>query len=98
MVPKNWLSPLEKQHSPFRVLEANLGNIGILGDVCKDIASFYSRVMAVRTTLMMADEGAYDEAAAKDLADILRAEITLWTNANKLGRYIVQELRRPAPK
>lgn len=93
MVPKNWLSPFEKQNSPFRVLEANLNNIGILGDVCQDIATFYSRVMAVRTTLTMADEGAFDEATAKDVAYILENEIELWENANSLGRYVVNTLR-----
>ncbi len=96
MLPKSWLSPFDKSRSPFRVLEANLPNIGILGDICQDIAKFYSRVMAVRTTLIAVDEGAYDDAEAVDVAFILETEVELWENANKLGRYIVGALRRSA--
>lgn len=92
-LPKNWISGFERGSNPFPALTAMLPEIGILGSLSGDVAKFYSRVSAVRITLMAVDEGAYDEASPKDLAYIFEQELDLWLTAVREARTVISVLR-----
>lgn len=92
-IPKGWISGFEANRIPFPVIMANLPNIGILGSICKNVVSFYSQSIAIRTTLISANEGIYDEATNADLAEIFEGELELWMKTKNLGKNIVNKLR-----
>jgi len=92
-IPKNWISGFEKTANPFPVLHATLPEIGMLGSLSSDVARFYSRVTAVRATIMSADEGNFEEAHPSDLAHIFQQELDLWLTAVSDGRTTIKALR-----
>jgi hypothetical protein len=92
IIPKTWASGFERSYEPLPILKANIHRIGILGALAQDVATFYSRVQAVRTSMAAAESGDYDTAKAKDLAFILESDLELWKNADSLGRWLVSAL------
>lgn len=92
-LPKNWISGFERGSNPFPALTTMLPEIGVLDSLSGDVAKFYSRVSAVRITLMAVDDGAYNDACPKDLAHIFEQELNLWLGTVRDARITIKVLR-----
>jgi hypothetical protein len=93
VLPKKWMTDEERKASSFPIFDANLSQLGILGPVLSDIATFHRRVAAVRATIINAMEGAYNDMAPADIAEIMKAELVMWENAVAIGRSTARRLR-----
>jgi hypothetical protein len=57
---------------------ANLGNIGLLGPVCVELATFVGQVEAILTTIRGVHEGLYDNVTGGQIADLFEGGLELW--------------------
>jgi hypothetical protein len=90
---------LDKDSKPldeFPVIKTQLGNIGILGDVCFELVKFYAVLSGVQSTVISAEHGKYDGLSAAALADMIDQEAGVWESALALGASVVPRLKQIA--
>ncbi|KAB2694068.1 hypothetical protein F9K79_20795 [Ochrobactrum sp. Kaboul] len=92
VLPKDWLTSVEKNNEAFPVFRNNIDRIGKLGTICGDIVRFYSQATAIRLTLIATDEGKFDHIGPAEVIHIVESEINLWIETEALGRDIIKQL------
>jgi hypothetical protein len=93
---KGWLPEHERSWDPFPFFHASLHEIGILGPICGPIARFHTLWSGIRSTILSAEAGAFDEKPLTEKVDIIEADLGLWKEMISLGRDIVRDLDRQA--
>jgi hypothetical protein len=90
---------LDKDSKPldeFLFIKTQLGNIGILGNVCFDLVKFYSLLSGVQSTVITAEYGKYDGLSPSALADMIDSETTVWESALSFGSEVLPRLKKIA--
>jgi hypothetical protein len=80
----------------FPLFQQQLGKIGVLGDLCFDLARFYTLLAGVHRTVIDAENGKYDNARQVAKADLVDSELALWEEALALARQLLPRLKRLA--
>jgi hypothetical protein len=90
---------LDKDSKPldeFLLVKSQVGNIGILGDVCFDLLKFYTLLAGVQTTVISGENGKYDGLGEASLANMIETEIAVWESALAMAPSIVSRLKKIA--
>jgi hypothetical protein len=85
-------APDEKPHDRFVVYQSQMASIGMLGPVCADVAKFYSLAIGVRSTVINAERGVFDNLTPDQKADLVDSELKVWDETKALGHALVRSL------
>jgi len=88
------VQPDETPYSQFPIFTTLLSRIGELGELAGDVARFYSLAAAVRTTAIAAARGEYKQLTVRDRAELLKNELAMWQEIERLGNELVPKLRQ----
>lgn len=91
---RGWANVEEKPLEQFPLMLSNLRDLGQLGDDCFDTGKFLALIAGVRTTLIEAERGKYDQLSPQAKASFVRQELAIWDEALELARSLVPRLKQ----
>ncbi len=77
----------------FPLFLASIEKNGMLGNICFDLARFYTLIAGVRTTCIMAQRGQYDKSSPTGRADLVNGELAVWCEALAMAPSIINRLK-----
>ena len=80
----------------FPVFTSQVEKLGLLGDVCFNLARYYTLLAGVLTTVIDAEAGKYDQLSPAQKADLVDEEVRVWQEALNLGASLVIRLKHIA--
>lgn len=90
---KGWLRADEGPHDPFPVARARLADIGILGStVLADLSRVYTWIAGVRTTLIDAARGDFEDWTPARKLVLLKQELEVWEEAEAMANQVLPKL------
>ena len=75
------------------IVEANVGNIGRLGnDVAADVVRFYVLLQGIETDITAAARGELDRFTQQERINLIEQDLTLWDQVRQLGDSLLEKL------
>ncbi|MGK9164938.1 hypothetical protein KXR53_01500 [Inquilinus limosus] len=94
---KGWLRADEGPLDPFPIAQARMADIGILGPaVVADFARLYSWIAGVRTTLIDAARGDFEDRTPAGKRALIEEELRVWGEAEAMANQLLPKLREIA--
>lgn len=87
-----YLPDVKTPHEDLPIYEKHHGDIGKLGRLAVDVATFYSNLFMVRSTIIAFRTGELSDLPRSTLVSVIQSELDLWKSTKTLADDLVPKL------